>query len=993
MTDSQTKLKSLLRELFQLDKADLDFGIYRIMNTKRMEIERFLDNDLLPRVKQAFDQYQSSDSVQLKLDLDKLIQQLKDAGVDPEVAPKVKELRAKLASAVDVAGLEHQVFSDLFNFFRRYYHEGDFLSLRRYKEGIYAIPYEGEEVKLYWANYDQYYIKSGEQLQRYSFKAGNGMQVYFRLVQADTEKDNNKATNGSDRRFILADSGVSETNQGLELRFEYRVDDQKRKQDVLNTQTVSDVLKASISPSWLSALATTSPTASDPGRTVLAKHLADYTARNSFDYFIHKNAGAFLRRELDLFIKNEVMNLDDIELSSVPKVEQYLSRVRVLRSIAHKLIAFVAQLEDFQKKLWLKKKFITETQFSVTLDRVPVALYGEIAANDAQRTEWVQLLGIDAISKDLHQPGYSVPLSVDFLKAFPSLPIDTRHFPVEFRTQLLSSFDDIDTSLTGWVVQSDNAQALRLLGTRFGRAVNCVFIDPPYNTGQNDFIYKDNYRGSSWLAMMADRLTCATRVLSPSGAIGITIDDNEVARLKLLMNEIFGADQFQAQIAWEKRYTRSNNTNDFTSVIDHLLFYGASPDYRVALLPRDETADARYENPDKDARGPWKSIPFTNPRSARERPNLAYTVTNPNTGKTRTPQGDEKAWRSSQMVFETHVAEKRVWWGLDGKSDVPSIKRFLSEVRAGMTPINLWSHEFAGHTDAAKAEIKDLFGFPAFDNPKPTLLVKRFVQIAVGDTNEPLIADFFAGSGTTGQAVLELADERRARFLLVESGDHFDTLILPRLKKCMFSTEWSAGIPTVGKGRSAMFKYLRVESYEDTLNNLSLSRSEMQDDLLQASSSLRDQYVLSYMLDVETKHSSSLLNVDRFSDPFSYCLDVSWGSANAAEPTKIDLVETFNMLLGLHVRHLDVIRGFTVVSGRSPEGDRVLVIWRNVADNPSDSLDSFFERQGYNTKDMEYDIVYVNGDNNLENLKKDEDTWKVRLIEEEFRRLMFDVEG
>src|ERR1017187_1406849 len=182
MADSRTKLKNLLRELFQLDSADLDFGIYRIMNAKRSEIEIFLDDDLLPQIKEAFRDYQSSDSIQMKADLDKLVQQLKDADVDPELSPKVKAFREKLSTAIDVSALENQVFSDLFNFFRRYYNEGDFLSLRRYKEGVYAIPYEGEDVKLYWANHDQYYIKSSEYLRDYAFKVTDGRRLHFRLA-------------------------------------------------------------------------------------------------------------------------------------------------------------------------------------------------------------------------------------------------------------------------------------------------------------------------------------------------------------------------------------------------------------------------------------------------------------------------------------------------------------------------------------------------------------------------------------------------------------------------------------------------------------------------------------------------------------------------------------------------------------------------------------------------------------------------------------------
>jgi adenine-specific DNA-methyltransferase len=146
------------------------------------------------------------------------------------------------------------------------------------------------------------------------------------------------------------------------------------------------------------------------------------------------------------------------------------------------------------------------------------------------------------------------------------------------------------------------------------------------------------------------------------------------------------------------------------------------------------------------------------------------------------------------------------------------------------------------------------------------------------------------------------------------------------------------------------------------------------------------------MLDVESKDSQSLLNIQAFADPFKYTLNIATNAVGETTRTNVDLIETFNYLLGLHVKHIDTIRGFHVVHGTNPGGEKVLVIWRNVEENPNPKLDDFFQKQGYNTKDMEFDLVYVNGDNNLENLKKDEDTWKVRLIEEEFARLMFDVQ-
>jgi adenine-specific DNA-methyltransferase len=203
---NQEKFKRLLGELFMFDQADLDFGIYRIMNAKRGEITRFLDNDLLPQVREALGQLEQADRVALEAELSKAIEQVKSLGADPETIPKVKELRQQLALKADVEVLESEAFSDLYNFFRRYYSEGDFLSLRRYKEGVYAIPYEGEEVKLHWANADQYYIKTSEYFRDYAFRLSDGRRVHFKIVEADTEQGNNKPANGQDRRFLLRET-------------------------------------------------------------------------------------------------------------------------------------------------------------------------------------------------------------------------------------------------------------------------------------------------------------------------------------------------------------------------------------------------------------------------------------------------------------------------------------------------------------------------------------------------------------------------------------------------------------------------------------------------------------------------------------------------------------------------------------------------------------------------------------------------------------------
>ena len=411
MSENLTKLKAILREMFQLDQADLDFGIYRIMNQKREEIEQFLDRDLLPQVKTAFAQFEGEDLQAVRDELDKLKKTLDDAGVVADASPKFQALQAKLSQSVDVTNLENEVFSQLTNFFRRYYQGGDFLSLRRYKAGVYAIPYEGEEVKLHWANADQYYIKSSENFRDYTFKLPSGKRAHFKLVDASTEQNNKKEQTGKERRFMLCtDLPVVEEAGELCIRFEYKVDEAGAKQTALNEAAVQTVFNLLLEggADWKRELSSLAPTEKNPRRTLLEKHLNDYTAKYSFDYFIHKDLGGFLRRELDFFIKNEVLFIDDLD---VDHVRSSISKVKVIKEIGHKVIAFLEQLENFQKKLWLKKKFVVETGYCCTLDKVPEELYPVIVANAAQVEEWKRLFAIQDIEGDLHTPAYSEPLT------------------------------------------------------------------------------------------------------------------------------------------------------------------------------------------------------------------------------------------------------------------------------------------------------------------------------------------------------------------------------------------------------------------------------------------------------------------------------------------------------------------------------------------------------------------------------------------------------
>lgn len=1007
MSQNLERLKQLLAELFQIDQAELDFGIYRIMNAKRDEIVRFLDRDLLPQVREAFQAYDAKNRGAVEAELAEAIEKARELGADPETLPRVKELRAKLAQAVDVTVLENEVYSHLYNFFRRYYQEGDFISLRRYKEGVYAIPYEGEEVKLHWANHDQYYIKTSEYLRNYTFKLPSGKRVHFKLVEADTEKDNNRAQNGNERRFILSqEQPLAKESGELVIRFEYRPDPEKRKQADLNTAAVDRILNQITGfDEWQRELASLRPTEKNPNRTLLEKHLTDYTARNTFDYFIHKDLGGFLRRELDFYIKNEVMHIDDVESETAPRVEQYLSKIKAIRRIANKIIDFLTQIENFQKKLWLKKKFVVETQYCVTLDRVPEKLYQEIAANDAQREEWVRLFAIDEIKGDLARTGYSTPLTMEFLKANPYLVLDTRHFSEDFKRRLLASFDDIDEECDGLLIHGENFHGLSLLLERYRASVNAIYIDPPYNSPASEIPYKNDYKHSSWLALMHDRLLRSVAYLADDASYAIAIDDYEQAVLCALLDILFP--QMDRQMVIVNHHPQGGMSHNISRTHEYMAIL--VPSGLDVLRGKQKTSDVEY-------RSFMLSGPGTN-KTRSGRPNSFYAVlvdrkarkvvgVEPPPKGARYPTGPTKD--GYERIYPINQAgEEKVWCrtfesarslvtqGAIVLTDQGTLKIAIDTTGRRCSLMSNWTdsrYNAGPHGTALIADI--LGGRDFFAYPKSLFTVMDTIEAMTWFAEEPHIIDFFAGSGTTAHAVINLnrEDGGRRKYILVEMGEYFDTVLVPRIKKVVYSKDWKAGKPVSREGISHMFKYLRLESYEDTLNNLELKHTEAQQRLLEEHRDFREDYMLRYMLDVESRGSASLLNLDRFEDPFDYKLNIATGTAGETKPTVVDLVETFNYLIGLRMKTVDHVRGVRVVTGANPQGERILILWRNTKELDSDALDAWFRKQGYNTKDQEYDLIYVNGDNNLENLRKPDQTWKVRLIEEEFLRLMFDVQ-
>jgi len=1007
------ELKNKLRELFQFDRSDLDFGIYRIMNQKKEEVEKFLDQDLIPQVKTEFDQYKSNEKSALIKELDGAVKQAKDLGMDPDQAPKVKELKEKIKASVDISALENEVYSYLYSFFSRYYDKGDFISLRRYKKDTYSIPYEGEEVKLYWANHDQYYIKSSENFKNYRFKLSNGKSVNFNLAEATTEKNNNKSQDGKERRFYLAEDNIVEINADeLTINFIYDLNDEK--QEILKNQAVGKIIETIKTggekyKDFYEMLAL-KPTEKDKNRTLLEKHLNDYVAKNTFDYFIHKDLGNFLRRELDFFIKNEVLFIDDLDTENERKFDAQISTVKVIKKIGHKIIAFLEQLENFQKKLWLKKKFVYGTNYCMTLDYVPEEFYPEIASNKDQVNEWINLFAINEIKANSITPGFSDAFSSDgsirkeeqaikFLKDNPQMLLDTKFLSEETKENILSRIDRLDERTNGVLINSDNFHAVSLLIEKYKNKVDCVYIDPPYNAKSSEILYKNTFKHASWASLMENRLNLSKKLTGSNGSSIIAVDENEQERLGMIISQTFHEQEKTCvSIVHNKKGIQGSKFS-----FNHEYAYFITPE-NIELNDRSISEDEwDYSNlrnwGNESLRSDARNCFY--PIYVKEGKICGFGEVSPS----------EFHPSNSNLIKEDQVIEvypidkngvERKW-----RYARASVERIIDLLKIDVNPSGIVQILKAQNSAKVKTVWTDSkyiagdygtkvltnMGFPSksFDFPKSIYTVKDCVSVITDD--EATVLDYFAGSGTTAQSVMLLNDEgSHIRYILVEMGKYFSNVTKPRVLKSIFSRDWKDGLPKFRNGYlSQIVKYYSLEQYEDALENLNLNKPEAITLALDESPKMREDYTLNYMLDVEAKESDSLLNLEKFEDPFNYKMKIIKDNEIIWE--KMDLVETFNYLIGITVDHIDSIRGFRTVAGTLPDGKKALVIWRNLKEKTNADLDEFCQKQDYTSRDSEFDVIYVNGDNNLINVEDDEaQRFKVVLIEDEFKKRMFETE-
>jgi adenine-specific DNA-methyltransferase len=943
-----------------------------------------------------------------------------------------EDKRRSLCAVQATEDQKAEVFNHLYSFFSRYYEEGDFIPKRRYgAREAYAVPYNGDETVFHWANKDQHYVKTAENFRDYAFTVdvlGKPHRVRFVLAEASVPPANAK---GDTRYFFPQPKEAfwDKESRTFKLPFHYRLPSPEevekfgknnRFQEAVLQAVLKKILDA-VSDAGLNArLAEAAPSDANKPQagiraeeteapTLLLKRLRHFCRRNTSDYFIHKDFQGFLERELEFYVKDQILHLADLD----GDIEAKRRTLRVIRQLAGVVITFLAQIENVQKRLFEKKKFVLRTDYLVSIQNVPQGFWKEIIANKAQVAAWKELFAIETRS-----------VTEKFLEGHPTLVVNTAHFDSDFKEHLLVSFGDLDEATDGLLIHSENYQALRLLEHRYAGTIKCSYIDPPYNTGADDFIYKDRYQHSTWMAMIEPRLEMGKTMLTRDGSIVISIDDVELPRLTESVRDIFKANPL-AVLAWDRN--RKNDARFFSVGHEYMVVCARDrqhlSDSRVTFRePKEGLDEAKehFENVRMQHKHDWEKIttawleffadmPLSDPR----RRLIRYSKVGPrgpyrDDGNINWPGGDgpryevihpktkkpckipTSGWRypTPERFWEEYATGKIVF-GPD-ENTIPATVSYLFE-----SPWQVMPSVFYSYAQTAAQEFDAMFGKRVFDNPKNWRDILRIVRY-LGEA-KACFMDYFGGSGTTGHAVINLnrEDDGQRKFILVEMADYFDTVLLPRIQKVIFAPEWKGGKPSrlatkeEAERTPRLVKVLRLEGYEDALHNL-VTDETLRKEAPRASAHEKklggDSYRLSYLLRLPLEASASMLNLEKLEHPFAYTIEVLTEDGPRIET--VDLLETFNYLYGLHVQRLETWgnekdkRKYRIVKAKNREGRRVLVVWRDM-----EKLDPLVERRFMETKLKEeavFDEMLINGDTATPDVKSLDATFK-RLMEEEER--------
>ena len=1014
----QAKFRDLLRELFQFDCADLDFGIYRIMNHKRKVVDRYIDQELPGAIEEAVGQGALHTEAERARNFEETRKQMVEVFGEDSIAPggellKYQETplgkkymlwRERARHSESAGDVRRDIYNHLYAFFSRYYQDGDFVPRRRYShEHPYVVPYNGEEVHFHWANRDQYYVKAAEHFRDYRYRTRSGVSVRFSLRSANVEQNDVKGQ----KRFFFPLPGAAvwdEKRRALELLFDYRPLTPVEKKDFGRNGQQDAILQraeATVPEALASApeaakalLDRWGSDAGDDAPTLFAYHADRFARRRTSDFFVHRDLKGFLTRELGYYLKSEVLSLGALEAGGEMRADAWLDKMRVIREVGRNIIEFLAQIEGFQKMLWEKRKFVADVHYCVAVRLIPDELLPDVLACDAQWREW-RALGCVSDDDTLFASDDDPGARSDFLKRSPGILLDTRQFDPSFVDGLLAAMDDIDAKTSGVAIKSENWQALRLLGERYRGDIQCVYLDPPYNTDASPIIYKNNYQHSSWASLMENRLSLSRSYMTMNGVLGCAIDENELKNLLSVMEKCLPDRDLQVIVV--NHYPGSGSGRGNVSST-HEYYIVAVPSGQNVLVGARRTGGQRERNFRRSGQGEnnfrWGRpnsffAILVDPASWEIKGMEKAVPLDADYPKGRTEEGWLRIYPigkdgSERVWGRNYESSRRLWLAGDLKCSRRGTITHVIEDTGRRVLTSAWLDKKFNAVVHGTNLLSDILGRGgAFSYPKSLHTVKTAVDAVLGENRQGKVLDYFAGSGTTGHAVIELnrEDGGSRRFVLVEMGDHFDTVLLPRLKKVAFSPEWKNGTakreatPEEAERGPRIIKYFRMESYEDALGNIEFEQED------KGLFGLED-YMLRYMLQWETRGSATLLNVAALDRPFDYKLRLD-GNAEAAD-VAVDLPETFNYLLGLAVStrrvYDDEGRRYLVYTGCTRDGRSAVVIWRNTEGWTLEDRER--DRDFVAAHDMTSgaDEIWMNGDSIVKDARPLDTLFKQRMF-------------
>ena len=672
--------------------------------------------------------------------------------------------------------VKYPIYNKLYNFFGSYLNETGtpFFYDTPLHKNIYARVYtNSKDTSLFYKTQNLYYVKSD---------------VIYHNAEIKSEDSN--------YTFIFDTSYFAPNSDNAKNKaiFKFKIDEEIRiyvlnnKEELQDLPNVFKQNSSDLSDEFIKALKDKQIRLQEEE---IKKILYAYKKQNEIDFFIHKNARAFLQEQFNLWMFKYVV--DDITDWSKEKIDE----LNQLKKIAFKIIDFIADFEDELKAIWCKPKFAKNVHYVFSLDTISnhardseqilESIFQDTGFKQ-QIKEWQELKLIDEHFeiKNINDEKYKF------------LPLDTKFLNQENYYKLLGAFDNLDEILHGELIKSDNFQALNSLMPKYQDKIDLIYIDPPYNTGGDGFVYTDKFNHSSWLTMMNNRLDLAKEFLKNSGSIFISIDDNEQARLKILCDEMFGEENFVANIVWRKRAGGGNDSNHIATEQEYINIYAKNIDCLETYgIGRPDIS--KYK---QDGLGYYLEKPL-NDTSLRDSPGLHYDIKLPN-GKIL--KGSEHQWKMSENTFYSRLERSEIIF----KNNNKVYYKHYIDVASNLVPSSIW-YDFVLNADAT-SEIKQYFENKIFDTPKPEKLLKRICDI--GSNQDSVVLDFFAGSGTT----LATAHKLGRKWLGVEMGEHFYQVVIPRIKKVIsgFASGISKEVEFKGGGA---FRYYELESYEESLEN------------------------------------------------------------------------------------------------------------------------------------------------------------------------------